>query len=156
MWKLLKFSLQCHLSKRNQPKEKVRILDSSTCMVVYVSLSTYLWVNDYIFRFPKYRKAEEEKTKLAFSIVAHDQLGLLEILLHLIFRPYHAYCIYIASNVAKIYRKSVRQMINCYKDIYPDTNIFMAVNANAVNWGNWSLFQADLICMKQLLELKSQ
>ena len=88
--------------------------------------------------------------------MAHDQLGLLEILLHLIFRPYHAYCIYIGSNVAKIYRKSVKQMINCYKTMYPETSIFMAAHANAVNWGNWSLFEADLICMKQLLEIESQ
>ena len=55
-----------------------------------------------IYRFPVYKKDEDEETKLAFTIVAHDQLGLFEILLHLIFRPYNAYCIYVGSNTKGI------------------------------------------------------
>ena len=88
--------------------------------------------------------------------MTHGQLGLFEILLHLIFRPYNAYCIYVGSNTEDAYRQSVEQLINCYNQLYPDTSIFMATNVNDVRWGNWSLFQADLICMKQLLQLKSQ
>ena len=47
-------------------------------------------------------------------------------------------------------------LINCYKEMYPETTIFMADKVEDVHWGNWSLVQADLSCMKQLLELDSQ
>ena len=88
--------------------------------------------------------------------MAHSQLGLLEILIHLIFRPYNAYCIYVGSNTAEFYRKSIEKLVNCYKFLYPDTSIFMAENTTKVHWANWSVIEADLICMEQLLKLKSQ
>ena len=96
------------------------------------------------------------ETKLAFTIVTHDQLGLFEVLLHSIFRPYNAYCIYIGSNTAENYRRSVEKLVNCYNFLYPGSNVFMAVNTTAVKWASWSVIEADLICMEQLLNLKSQ
>ena len=103
-------------------------------------------------RFPNYANSEDVETKLAFTIVTHDQLGLFEVLLHSIFRPYNAYCIYIGSNTAEKYRK----LVNCYNFLYPRSNVFMAINTTAVEWGRWSVIEADLICMEQLLNLKSQ
>ena len=96
------------------------------------------------------------ETKLAFTIVIHDQLGLFEILLHTIFRPYNHYCIHIDANAAEDYRKSVEKLINCYTILYPDANIFLATNAIAVKWGTWSVVEADLVCMEQLLKLETQ
>ena len=37
----------------------------------------------------------EAPIKLAFSIMVHDELPLLEVLLSTIFRPYHSYCIFV-------------------------------------------------------------
>ena len=108
------------------------------------------------YRFPEYRRAEEEKTKLAFTVITHDQLGLFEVLLHTIFRPYNAYCIYIGSNTGDVYKQNVEQLVNCYKYLYPESTVFMAQNVDEVRWGNWSLIEADLICMNQLLDLTSQ
>ena len=108
------------------------------------------------FRFPKFKDATEETTKLAFTIVTHEQLGVFEILLHLIFRPYNAYCIYVGSNTPNVYRENVEKLVNCYKYIYPESTIFMAENVHPVKWGNWSLIQADLLCMEHFLELDSQ
>ena len=96
------------------------------------------------------------KTKLAFTIVTHDQLGLFEILLNLIFRPYNAYCIYVGSNTKTMYRQRLEKLVNCYKYHYPESTIFMAANVSEVQWGYWSVIQADLTCRKQLLELDSQ
>ena len=93
---------------------------------------------------------------MAFTIVTHDQLGLFEILLHSIFRPYNAYCIYVGSNTAEHYRRSVEQLVNCYDVLYPESTVFMAVDTKPVVWANWSVIEADLICMKQLLNLESQ
>ena len=55
-----------------------------------------------------------------------------------------------------LYRKSVKKMINCYNSLFPDANIFLATNAKAVKWADWSVIEADLICMEQLLRLESQ
>ena len=107
------------------------------------------------FRFLTYRNSEDVETKLAFTIVTHDQLGLFEILLHTIFRPYNAYCIYVGSNTAK-HHHSVEKLVNCYNFLYPESHVFMAVNTTLVQWANWSVIEADLICMEQLLNLKSQ
>ena len=96
------------------------------------------------------------ETRLAFTIITHDQLGTFEILLHAIFRPYNHYCIYIGANTAEEYRKSVQKMINCYNSLYPDANIFLAENTKAVKWADWSVIEADLICMEQLLKSESQ
>ena len=59
------------------------------------------------------------------------------------------------SNIEE-YGEDVEILINCYKQMYPETTIFMADKVEDVHWGNWSLVQADLACMKQLLELDSQ
>ena len=107
------------------------------------------------FRFLSYTNSKDVKTKLAFTIVTHDQLGLFEILLHTIFRPYNAYCIYVGSNTAK-HRHSIEKLVKCYNYLYPESNVFMAVNTTSVQWANWSVIEADLICMEQLLNLKSQ
>ena len=51
---------------------------------------------------------------------------------------------------------SVEKLVNCYNFLYPGSNVFMAVNTTAVEWGRWSVIEADLTCMEQLLNLNSQ
>ena len=99
---------------------------------------------------------QKEGTPLAFSIVTHDAIGLFEILLHLIFRPYNAYCIYVAKNTNKGYQNKVHQLVDCYKKLYPKTSIFMVEKTNSISWGNWTVLEADLTCMNHLLQLKKQ
>ena len=79
-----------------------------------------------------------------------------EILLHLTFRPYNAYCIYVGSNSDPNVIASITQLVECYKTLHPETNIFMAKDTKSVKWGNYSLLEADLICMEQLLALRNQ
>ena len=95
-------------------------------------------------------------SKLAFSYVVHHMTGLFEILLHLTFRPYNAYCIYVGSNSNSQVKEGVRLLVQCYKHMYPEAHIFMAKNVNEVKWGEFSLLEADLKCMEQLLALKHQ
>ena len=77
---------------------------------------------------------------------------MLEILLNLIFRPYNAYCIYIGSNSGEQFRQSVQRVVNCYKETFPETTLFLAQGVQDVHWGTYSLIEADLICMEQLLQ----
>ena len=99
---------------------------------------------------------ESITTKLAFVYVVHHMVGLFEILLHLTFRPYNAYCIYVGSNTNPMVIESITNLVNCYNKLYPSADIFMAKNTKSVTWGNFSLLLADLICMEQLLALKNQ
>ena len=88
--------------------------------------------------------------------MVHHQVGLFEILLHLTFRPHNAYCIYVGSNSDPTVIASITQLVDCYKMLHPQTDIFMAENTKFVKWGNFSLLEADLICMEQLLALKDK
>ena len=93
------------------------------------------------------------EAKLAFIYVVHQQVGLFEILLHLTFRPYNAYCIYVGNNTNSQYTSVLKHLVNCYKKLYPKTAIFMATNTSKVEWGKFSLLNADLHCMQDLLKL---
>ncbi len=110
----------------------------------------------FVYRFPRYKDFTDEDTKLAFTIVTHDEIGLFEIMLHTIFRPYNAYCIYVGANSPPEYRDAASKVVNCYKDLFPKSTIFMAQDTKEVRWGNFTLIEADLICMDQLLKLKNQ
>ena len=106
--------------------------------------------------YKHFTSSEDVGTKLAFLYVVHHQVGIFEILLHLTFRPYNAYCIYVGSNSDPNVIASITQLVECYKMLHPETNIFMAKDTKSVKWGNYSLLEADLICMEQLLALNNQ
>ena len=57
----------------------------------------------------------ELKTPLAFSIVAHSHLGLLEAQLATIFRPHNGYCIFVDSKANNSYRNAVSLLVDCYR-----------------------------------------
>ena len=57
----------------------------------------------------------ELKTPLAFSIVAHSHLGLLEAQLATIFRPHNAYCIFVDSKAIPSFKSAVGQLVDCYR-----------------------------------------
>ena len=107
------------------------------------------------YRFPNIPN-EVNATKLAFIYVAHDQVGLFEMLLHLTFRPYNAYCIYVGSNTNPKYTALFEKLVACYKKMYPNTAIFMASNPSKIQWGKYSLINADLQCMNDLFKLSNK
>ena len=82
----------------------------------YMNMKILLLMQTISFRFPDFRNASEVKTKLAFTVITHDQLGRFEILLNMIFRPYNAYCIYVGSNTNKIYKQNgAEETLECPK-----------------------------------------
>eukprot|EP00093_Oithona_nana_P012768 12768.XXX_600448_601794_1 [CDS] Oithona nana genome sequencing. len=99
---------------------------------------------------------KEEKgqaSRLALSFVVHGQPGLFEILLHLMFRPWHSYCIYIDAKTREKTRKAFQSIVNCYQEIFPWTNIFLVQSPERISWGTYSLLNADLTCLEQLLSV---
>ena len=73
---------------------------------------------DKIFLFEQKTKVEED-VKLAYSIMCHGNLGLLEALMSTIFRPQNIYCIYVDDKSPTEYKKSVRQLAAIYQYHFP-------------------------------------
>ena len=86
----------------------------------------------------------ELKTPLAFSIVAHSHLGLLEAQLATIFRPNNAYCIFVDSKAIHTFKNVVSQLVDCYREKFPSTQIFLVANAFPVFWADISLLKVCL------------
>lgn len=62
----------------------------------------------------------EEKVTLAFSILCHGNIGLLEALMASIFRPQNIYCIYVDDKAPTEYKKAVRQLAGIYLYHFPE------------------------------------
>lgn len=90
------------------------------------------------------------KTPLAFSILVHDQIAILETQLRLLFRPHHTFCIHVDLKAPAEFYQQVRTLVNCYKEHYPNAKVFMVDYPLAVYWGHISLLKADLRCMDEL------
>lgn len=118
------------------------------------------WVNCFqqkifcvFFRSYKLSFREDRSiAKLALAFVVHDQPGLFEILFHLTFRPYNDYCIYIDAKTSKEIKRAFENIVNCYQEIFPSTNIILIKDTHQISWGTYSLLDADLTCLQKLIE----
>ena len=96
---------------------------------------------------------EEKKIPLAFSILCHSNLGILETLLASIFRPQNYYCIYVDNKAPVEFLNNAKRLINAYKIKFPKTYIFLAKDPRMnIYWGSSTLLEAGLACMEQLLK----
>ena len=89
---------------------------------------------------------------MAFSFVVHKNPGLFEILLHLTFRPYNSYCIYIDYKASEDIKKAYQSLVDCYQSHFPNTTIFIFPKPAEVYWGHYTLLNADLRCLEALHE----
>ena len=88
--------------------------------------------------------------KVAVSYVIHDQPELFEILFHLTFKPFNSYCIYMDPKSTKEFQNLIFHILNCYQTNFPNTKIIIPQLRVPINWGGYSLFQADLQCLEDL------
>ena len=93
---------------------------------------------------------ENGTTKVAVSYVIHDQPELFEILFHLTFKPCNSYCIYMDPKSTKEFQNLIFHILNCYQTNFPNTKIIIPQLRVPINWGGYSLFQADLQCLEDL------
>ena len=124
---------------------------TSNCPTYFESLKSVIFQSDIKdpvkFTFPP---EESVQAKLAYSYVVHNFPGQFEILLHLTFRPYNSYCIYLDHKANKTITKAFHNLIDCYKHHFPDTTIFMYPHPAEVYWADYSLLNADLRCLEGL------
>ncbi|XP_043934424.1 beta-1,3-galactosyl-O-glycosyl-glycoprotein beta-1,6-N-acetylglucosaminyltransferase 3-like [Protopterus annectens] len=91
---------------------------------------------------------EEEDFPLAYSMVVHENIEMFERLLRAIYSPQNIYCIHVDQKSRNSFTRAVRAIATCFD------NVFVASKLETIVYASWSRVQADLNCMKDLLESK--
>jgi len=75
-----------------------------------------------IFPFKEYCKqiffefsSRIPSVSLAFSILVHNNVGIFEILLHMLFHPSHSYCVHIDVKANQVVRNATQAIVKCFK-----------------------------------------
>ncbi|XP_056273189.1 beta-1,3-galactosyl-O-glycosyl-glycoprotein beta-1,6-N-acetylglucosaminyltransferase 3-like [Pseudoliparis swirei] len=90
--------------------------------------------------------SEEEKNfPIAYSMVIHEKIEMFERLLRAVYNPQNIYCVHVDQKVTKEFQKAVEAILSCFP------NVFLASRLERVVYASWSRVQADLNCMKDLL-----
>ncbi|NXN93900.1 GCNT3 acetylglucosaminyltransferase, partial [Rhinopomastus cyanomelas] len=89
---------------------------------------------------------EEEEFPIAYSMVIHNKIEMFERLLRSLYAPQNVYCVHIDSKAPADFQKAVRAIVSCFP------NVFVASHLEKVIYASWSRLQADLNCMKDLLQ----
>uniref|UniRef100_A0A8C7YZZ6 Beta-1,3-galactosyl-O-glycosyl-glycoprotein beta-1,6-N-acetylglucosaminyltransferase 3 n=1 Tax=Oryzias sinensis TaxID=183150 RepID=A0A8C7YZZ6_9TELE len=90
--------------------------------------------------------SEEEKFfPIAYSMVIHEKIEMFERLLRAIYAPQNVYCVHVDQKSSPQYQTAVKRIVSCFP------NIFIASKLERVVYASWSRVQADLNCMKDLL-----
>jgi len=70
----------------------------------------------------------------------------VERLLRLIYRPQNLYCIHADAKSSASVRRAIRAIASCF------SNVFVASKSIDVHWAEFSLLEAELICLRELFE----
>ncbi|XP_030044325.1 beta-1,3-galactosyl-O-glycosyl-glycoprotein beta-1,6-N-acetylglucosaminyltransferase 3-like [Microcaecilia unicolor] len=89
---------------------------------------------------------EEENFPIAYSMAIHEQIEMFERLLRAIYNPQNIYCVHVDEKSPEIYKKAVRAIVSCFK------NVFIASKLEKLVYTSWFRAQADLNCMEDLLK----
>ena len=88
---------------------------------------------------------EEKDFPIAFSILMYDNLEQTERLLRVIYRPQNVYCIHVDGKSPTTVHLGAAAIAACFE------NVFVARPAVNVSWGQISVVDAELLCMRKLL-----
>ncbi|XP_037312659.2 beta-1,3-galactosyl-O-glycosyl-glycoprotein beta-1,6-N-acetylglucosaminyltransferase 3-like [Pungitius pungitius] len=93
---------------------------------------------------------EENNFPIAYSMVIHEQIEMFERLLRAVYTPQNIYCVHVDQKSSKGFQKAVEAILSCFP------NVFVASKLESVVYASWSRVQADLNCMKDLLNSQIQ
>ena len=94
---------------------------------------------------------EELNFPLAYLITAYTDARNIELQLRTIFRPHNSYCYHIDAKADSTFKLTVENMIKCYQEKYPEAYISLSSQSVPVFWGHFSIVEAELICLGDLL-----
>ena len=90
----------------------------------------------------------EEEFPIAYTIEMFKDVAQSERLLRAIYRPEHTYCIHVDKKSGESVHRAMANIASCFD------NVFMSSTNVDVQWGGFTLLEADLICMKDLWNSK--
>ncbi|XP_069786654.1 beta-1,3-galactosyl-O-glycosyl-glycoprotein beta-1,6-N-acetylglucosaminyltransferase-like [Narcine bancroftii] len=93
---------------------------------------------------------EEEEFPIAYSMVIHHKIDMFEKLLRSIYTPQNFYCIHVDQKSPLIFYDAVKSIASCFD------NVFIASQLESIIYASWSRVQADVNCMKDLLQKNSR
>ena len=91
-----------------------------------------------------YVSREEMNFPLAFSINVHDNAQQVVRMLKLIYRPHNLYCIHYDLKVSSTFKQVFNNIAKCL------SNVFVPSKLIKVNWGDDTILDAQLNCIRDL------
>ncbi|KAH9504513.1 Beta-1,3-galactosyl-O-glycosyl-glycoprotein beta-1,6-N-acetylglucosaminyltransferase [Bulinus truncatus] len=91
---------------------------------------------------------EEEQFPIAFSLVVFKDIEMVERLLRSIYRPQNYYCFHVDIKADSAFADAVLAITNCFD------NVFVTSERVDVRWGEFSVLEPELICMKHLWKFR--
>ena len=126
---------------------KVPISVSDEEILAKASKGCWNVISNYSFKYDwREITLEEENYPIAYSILAHHKTEQLLMLLAQIYSPQNAYCIHIDAKASNNMFEAVKAVVKCLP------NVILASKRENVVYASFSRLQADINCMKDLLE----
>ncbi|KAM9308295.1 N-acetyllactosaminide beta-1,6-N-acetylglucosaminyl-transferase-like [Gastrophryne carolinensis] len=136
------------LVKKGNVLENSRTLENSDISIKKIKCEDgYKIKNNYI---TAPLSQEEADFPLAYSILLYKEFDTFERLFRAIYMPQNVYCIHVDKKASVDYLEAVADLVSCFP------NAFLASKMEFVVYAGLSRLQADLNCMKDLLESKVQ
>lgn len=89
---------------------------------------------------------EEKQMPIAYGFTIYNGTRLFERILQAVYMPHNVYCIHIDKKSPQIFRKAIQAMIRCLP------NVYISRNSTDVVWGHFTVVQAQMNCMEELLQ----
>jgi hypothetical protein len=89
--------------------------------------------------------SEEANFSIAYSVPVYNDAEMFERLLRAIYRPQNVYCVHVDLSAQKILHSVIRAIVNCF------SNVFISPKQVDVVYREFSVLEADLLCMQALL-----
>ena len=95
-----------------------------------------------------YTSREEMNFPLAFSISVHDSAQQVVRMLKVIYRPHNLYCIHYDLKTSSRFRQVFDNIAKCL------SNVFIPSKVIKVNWGDYTILDAQLSCITDLYNVR--
>ena len=89
---------------------------------------------------------DEEQLPIAYAFTIYKGARLFERILRAIYMPNNVYCIHIDKKSPEVFRRAIHAIIRCLP------NVFISAVSTDVIWAHFSVVQAQLNCVEELLQ----
>jgi hypothetical protein len=147
-----KYNISCHLileGNKNEIEKAEKLLLENMAAPVD---KNFIFTNRMCNEFRGLRGYDDHPVNaidlefpIAFSILTYYNVEQFERLLRVIYRPQNIYCIHIDAKSPQEFHQSIQSIVQCFD------NVFIASKLEEIVYAGFSRLQADLNCMKDLL-----